>query len=334
MKLPFLDLRSLFRPKFSWLQVEVTTWCNAFCRYCPQTVYRDAWQRRHLSIELFQKLVPALARTELAHLQGWGEPFLHPDLFNMIALAKGAGCRVGVTTNGMLLTQKKIDLLLESGLDLIAFSLAGLGGTNDEAREGTGFDQVLKAIQMLSEARAGVGRPRINIAYMLLRSGLGDLEGLPGALKGLGVADVVVSTLDFAAAGPLEEECLPNSGEEYAELAARLTSLAQTAQRDGLNFSWNLKPPGERGLLCPENVQQALVVSAQGRVTPCVFTNLPVSGVNYRGREGEVAYQGLDFGNLGEESLEDIWRRREYADFRRSFLTGNLALPCRHCRKL
>jgi len=41
-------------------------------------------------------------------------------------MAKKTGCRVGTTTNGMLLGPDQIDLLVDSEIDFIAFSLAGL----------------------------------------------------------------------------------------------------------------------------------------------------------------------------------------------------------------
>ena len=101
--MPWRWLNPLLRPRLDWIQVEVTSYCNAACVYCPHTVYQGHWASRHLPLTTFAKLLPALARARLVYLQGWGEPLLHPDFFNMVALAKQAGCRVGTTTNGMLL---------------------------------------------------------------------------------------------------------------------------------------------------------------------------------------------------------------------------------------
>lgn len=337
MKLRWPDFASFLTPRFAWIQVEVTSFCNAACLYCPQTVYGHSWPRRHLPLSTFQKLLPDLARARLTYLQGWGEPFLHPDFFTLLTLAKQAGCRVGTTTNGMLLDQENIERLVATGIDVIAFSLAGLSDTNDAVRRGTRFDRVLEAIGALNraKARAGSSRPQINLAYMLLRSGLRDLEKLPGALQGLGIAEVVISTLDFVAAGELEAESLSGVGpEEFGDLSLRLKNLAALGPRHGLNISAQLAPPGERGSICPEKVQQALVVSADGAVSPCVFTNLPVSGVTYLGSAGEVPYRRLVLGNINAQPLAAIWRSPAYANFRRSFYTGKLALPCRNCRKL
>ena len=73
-------------------------------------------------------------------------------------------------------------------MDVLAFSLAGIGETNDAWRQGTSFQQVLEAIRSLQACKRRLGKltPRVHIAYMLLRSGLADLEKLPMALQGLG----------------------------------------------------------------------------------------------------------------------------------------------------
>jgi MoaA/NifB/PqqE/SkfB family radical SAM enzyme len=158
MKLPCFDWSSWTLPRTAWIQVEVTTRCNAACIYCPRTAYRDAWHDRSLSPATFRRLLPALKKTRLVHLQGWGEPFLHPDFFTLTAMAKEAGCRVSTTTNGMLLNAEKLLQVVASGLDLIAFSLTGLMERHDRARPGTSFRQVLSAIQTLNRLKAR--RPR------------------------------------------------------------------------------------------------------------------------------------------------------------------------------
>jgi MoaA/NifB/PqqE/SkfB family radical SAM enzyme len=329
------DFLSRVLPRAGWIQVQVTSCCHAACRYCPHTVYRDTWQSRHLPLATFQRLAPALPRKQLVYLQGWGEPFLHPDFFAMVALAKEAGCRVGTTTNGMLLDTRKTYALVKSGLDVIAFSLAGIKERNDAVRQGTSFAQVLSAIEALNRVKEAFGSatPAIHIAYMLLRSGLKDLEHLPRELKGLGLSQVVLSTLDFVPALDLEDEALPADAGEAAELRARLAELADLGRHYGLEISYRL-PAGGRTPMCPEQVQTSLVVGVDGAVSPCVYTNLPVSRATYAAHGTHQVYLPLTFGNVREEGLDAIWRKPEYAGFRRSFYTGRLITPCQHCRKL
>jgi MoaA/NifB/PqqE/SkfB family radical SAM enzyme len=337
MKLPWFDVSSWSIPRTAWIQVEVTSRCHAACVYCPHTVYRDVWQDRFLSLAGFRRLWPALQKTRLVHLQGWGEPFLHPDFFSLAALARQAGCRVGTTTNGMLLDDEKLRQVVGSGMDFIAFSLAGVGENHDRARPGTSFRKILECIQNLNRLKAAARRatPQIHIAYLLLKSSLSDLEKLPRILPGLGVSQVVISTLDFVPSRELAGERLRSADRPaYEDLQARLAQVAAAAGSLGVTVHYHLTPPGAPALLCPEHPHQALYVAADGAVSPCVFTNLPVSGVTYMGREGEQPYQPLVFGNLMEQELGAIWRRKAYVHFRRTFFTGRLATPCRQCLRL
>jgi MoaA/NifB/PqqE/SkfB family radical SAM enzyme len=336
MKLAWPDFSSWSLPRTDWIQVEVTSRCNAACFYCPRTAYGGAWQDRLLSLAAFQRLLPALKKTRLVHLQGWGEPFLHPDFLALTAMAKEAGCRVSTTTNGMLLDEARLRQVVNSGLDVIAFSMTGLEESHDRARPGTSFRKVLEAIQSLNRLKAGEGRatPQIHIAYMLLKSGIADLDKLPLLLSGLGVQQAVISTLDFVPTRELAgESFLSATMAEYEDLQARLAEVAAVSAGRGAPVHYRLKAPGGGGL-CPENPLRAFCMAADGAISPCVFTNLPVSGVTYLGRHGEQPYQPLSFGNLLEQDLGAIWRHQAYGNFRQAFFTGRPATSCRHCLKL
>jgi MoaA/NifB/PqqE/SkfB family radical SAM enzyme len=186
-------------PRLDWIQVEVSSHCPAACLYCPHTLYRQVWQQRHMSLDDFRRLSAAFAKTGMLYLQGWGEPLSHPELFEMVRLAKAAGCRVGLTTNGMLLDEEKCLRLVQGGVDIVALSLAGVDEKNDIIRQGTRFHQVVDAIQTLSRMKKLLGsvRPDVHLAYLMLRSRREEVEGLPVLLQRLNVKQAVISTLDF-----------------------------------------------------------------------------------------------------------------------------------------
>lgn len=331
-------LANLFHPRLDWVQVEVTTHCQAACSYCPRTVYRERWEGRHLAVDTFRRLLPVLKRARLVHLQGWGEPFLHPDFFTLVTLARQAGCRVGTTTNGMLLDADALRRLVDLEVSVVAFSLAGVGENNGLVRRGTRFGQVLRTIEALNAAKARKGSllPKVHVAYMALASNLHDLALLPRALAGLSVSQVVVSTLDFVASPALAQESLSLlPPEEYRDAAVRLEDLAARGRRQGLDFSYYLPSPEKPGPLCPENAARALCVAADGAVAPCVFLNLPVSGATHVTREGERPYRRLGFGRLRDaQPFLKIWRSPEYRAFRRAWGRGAPPPACRGCLKV
>lgn len=321
--------------QLEWMQIEVTTRCNASCNYCPRTTYRNSWDNRDLSFENFKALLPVIADTKMVHLQGWGEPFLHPHLFEMIVLAKKTGCKVGTTTNGMLLNRRRIEQLVKSGIDHVAFSLTGIGEKNDMARHKTQFTRILQAISDLAAQKKAlrVETPTISVAYLLLRSHLPDIDKIIPALAETGVQQVVISTLDFASHKNLWNERLtPANQAQYQEMKSLFDKLEREAETKGLGFFHNLVLPSTEGGTCTEKPRQALFVSSDGSVSPCVFTHIPVTG-SYCVNEGEeVAYRKLTFGCIADESLPAIWKSQGYREFRKSF--ESLPHPlCQRCPK-
>ncbi len=329
-------LHSLLLPSFDWIQVEVTSYCNAACIYCPHTVFRNRWMNRHMTLETFGRIIPAFKNTKLVYLQGWGEPFLNPHFFEMAGQAKKAGCRVGTTTNGTALDEGMIERILKTGMDVLSFSLAHTDARNDYIRQGARLEDVLDKIRRVTAAKkkAGTDKPAIHLAYLLLRSNKDDVKQLPQMLKGLGVSEVVVSTLDFPLSRELEKEVLfPKTGEEYEDLRSYLEEVRLEGEKVGVPIHYQIGHGGRRRLLCSENIEKAVVISAAGDVHPCVFTNLSLAA-EQGAPEDTAPVERLSFGNVNEQSLDKIWRSKSYKNFRRSFYHDRLASPCRHCSKL
>jgi MoaA/NifB/PqqE/SkfB family radical SAM enzyme len=329
--------RVLLDPK-DWIQIEVTSRCNAACSYCPRTVYHRQWNNRSMSLETFKLLIPVLRKTGLAYLQGWGEPFLNRDFPEMVRLAKEAGCTVGVTTNGVLLDAGLLEKIIDAGLDILAFSLAGTSPEhNDPARSGAPFKKVLEKMDLAGQVkeRRGQSSPVVHIAYMLLRSGLDDLDGLPGLMRDKGVDQAVVSVLDFEPGVELSHEVLaPGSLQEIRELEERFAGLRQKAQDMGLTIhtpEFSALP--QDGPVCAENVEHALFVSADGDVSPCVYANVPVTGADFARQGRPEPYTRNVFGNISRQLLPVIWREKGYEAFRLGLSQGRPAEICRNCPK-
>jgi len=219
----------------------------------------------------------------------------------------------------------------------LAFSLAGVDEKNDALRRGTSLDTILRTIHILHEVKKNLGKelPAIHIAYMLLRSRLEDIERLPHFLQGLAVNQVVVSTLDFVACKELEgETIIPSTAKEYEELRTRLDAVKVETEQFGVECHYRLQRPGECSTTCTENIQRSLFVSSDGMVSPCVFTNLPISQETQICFNGDRRYRHLIFGNVGDAPIGDIWQGRAYRDFRKSFYGKQLQSICKECPKL
>lgn len=310
-----------------WVQVEVTTRCNAGCVYCPRTEARGAWRDKDMDFGLFARLVPQLSRVAHVHLQSWGEPLLHPRFLDMVRLAKGRGLRTGATSNAALLDEAMAEEIVRSGLDILGLSLAGTGQAHDAARPGAPLAGVLAAMRHVAEARSRLhaSTPALHVAYMLLRGAEDELDGLPDLLEDTGVSAVVISTLDHVASPALMERVFSDPA-EAERLAPRLDDLAGRLAPQGISLHYRL-PRSSPAASCPENPCHALVVDAWGGVSPCVYTSIPTPHPH------PAAAQRLSFGSVDETRLTAIWKRPAHAAFRSAWETGAPPERCLACPK-
>jgi MoaA/NifB/PqqE/SkfB family radical SAM enzyme len=125
----FVNKSLLKRRKLSFyplsLVVYLTKRCNYKCSFCyAQDSLNPRNFENDLSLEQMKEILnnPFGRRALRVGLLG-GEPFLNRDIFALIKLLKKHGKITTVVSNASLITQEKIPLLLDSGLDVLGLSL-------------------------------------------------------------------------------------------------------------------------------------------------------------------------------------------------------------------
>jgi len=172
-------LQKIIRPTI--LQVETTNDCIMTCRIC---------MRRHLNrpigymnFEEFKKL--PLQHFDEICLHGWGEPLLHPQIFDFIRYVKSLGKKASLCTNGILV-DKKLDEIFESGLDELSFGIYTLKGK----------EKVLQNIEEVIKEKRRRGRgPVVYLDVTIFRD---SLEEIPEIVKfgiDVGVDGIVLHRL-------------------------------------------------------------------------------------------------------------------------------------------
>ncbi|MDD2838810.1 radical SAM protein [Sulfuricurvum sp.] len=80
-------------------QIEITTYCNAQCFYCPN----EYLPKHHMALEEFQTIVDNCPKGSTVLMQGTGEPLLHPRFWEMVVYVKSKNnLNVGIITNGTI----------------------------------------------------------------------------------------------------------------------------------------------------------------------------------------------------------------------------------------
>lgn len=318
-------------PTLDWVQVEVTTYCNGSCIYCPHTVLRNRWVNRHMPIELFHELVPFFWHTDLVYLQGWGEPLLNNDFFEMVRICKNQGKRVGFTTNGMLLTEDTVQTLIDLELDIMGISLAGTtAGTHNRIRKGTDLNKIISHLERLCEIKAEKKsrEPAVHLAYLMLKSNFHELKDILPLAKKVGAKQVVASNLTMIVDPELFAEAIFNDTERTDYYRNTLEDIRHRAASKGIIFDYHGPGLDDTFFGCRENVHHACVISVEGEVVPCVLVN-PVLCQNreindgkppcYTFKDQSLPITGMSFGNVRNESLTRIWNKKEYSGFRDLF---------------
>lgn len=94
-------------------QIDTTNFCNAKCSYCPHPTHER--KRGFISEETFAAVLRSM-ENRVVSLHHFGEPLLHKKLENLVEYAVQEGFTVGFSTNAQILTQERLERLVDLGL--------------------------------------------------------------------------------------------------------------------------------------------------------------------------------------------------------------------------
>ncbi|MFI5329474.1 MAG: radical SAM/SPASM domain-containing protein [Desulfobaccales bacterium] len=320
------SLNSFFRrfwvskpPAFQYLQVEVTTRCDlSGCLMCPRSAWPERWLHQDLSWQNFERLIPALKFFKHVHLSGWGEPLLHPRLWDMAQAARSQGCTVSLTTNGMNLTEAMQVQVLEH-LDMVAVSLDGATAeTFERLRPGADFQRVTQQVAALCSRKRSLGRPRpeVVLLFMKMRPNLTELPAFIELAASFGVDRVNATNLDFIPNPAMEGLSLIAPSPPSRKIAEVLERAGQKARELNLPFRDLSLISADDLMVCAANPLENVFVTASGDLAPCVYLGLPLSGdFSRQFFQKSVTAQNYLYGSIHLQEFLEIFQQRAYQEF-------------------
>ena len=337
------------------LYIEPTSVCNLNCVTC----IRKNWQESngYLSQPTFNRLVKqmkALPSLESVMFGGFGEPMSHPDILTMVKAIHELGIKTGMTTNGTQLTHDKIMGLFEAGLDDLWVSIDSVRPSKfNEIREGADFDQVydhlkhFKTINKKSNHKIHLG-----IAFVVTKDNVEDLSRLRHFAGSVWAEKISISN-----AIPYDQEM----AEKLLYNKRLFNAWAHQEDRDNLigfkevvipevslpKMDYNdltkeplhalhssmmkirllNEPYKEHKDTCRFIHESNCFIRWDGMVSPCMgLLHDYTTYLNSHKREIKAHY----FGDIQEESLQDIWQSKVYHEFREKVYDFDFS-PCVHC---
>ena len=173
-----------FSRKLRDIRISVTDRCNFRCSYCmPKEIYNSNYKffkkSEILSFEEIIRVTKILASfgVKKVRLTG-GEPLLRKNIHLLVSELKKINeiQDISMTTNGVLLSEKKAELLKDSGLNRITFSLDSLNDKRFKVISGSKYSSkdVLEGID--NAKKAGFKNIKVN---MVVKKNINDNDIIP-----------------------------------------------------------------------------------------------------------------------------------------------------------
>ena len=319
------------------VQIEPVGQCNLRCAMCPIELRPESEPGRppaHMSLSVFRRLVDAFGPIEELHLQGLGEPLLHPHFFELVAYAAQRGIKVSTNTNMTLMTEARAAACAASGLHDLHVSLDAATAPIFEAiRRRASFRKVLRNLRRVMAARvvASSALPHVHLVAVAMRRNLGELPALVRLAHAEGAESLSVQHLchDFAEAA-LPERYRPMRafveaetllGEDPVRVEAAFAEARVEAARLGVPL--RLPRLGARrhardvpGRKRCDSPWRSAYVSHDGQAMPCCMVATP---------------DRASFGNMAEEGVAAVWGNDAYQSFRDALASTEPPDVCRGC---
>lgn len=312
-------------PDIKKVYIEVTTKCNFSCITCIRSSWQD--ELAHMKWETFESIVKnlkELPNLEVVHFGGFGEPLMHPLIFDMLRVVKKLGVRVEMITNGSYLHEENSQQLIDMELDFLYTSLDGPNEHEyNEIRQGASFRCIYHNILRLQALKAAhkMTKPELGIEFVAMKKNFDSLPDLIRLAWDLNARKVIVTNL-LPYHESMKDEIVYDTDDTVCMFGQDSLLMSLRAQMA------NMKLRTER--TCKFVQDKALCINYQGFISPCYALMHNYYCYIYGRKKQMYPYYP---GNINEKKLTAIWMEPEYVQFRQK--VSDYDFPsCTDCRLL
>jgi MoaA/NifB/PqqE/SkfB family radical SAM enzyme len=280
------------------LVVETGTVCNLVCPTCPtpRDVVVGARTAKNMDFESFKKIINNAYKSFSGVLLYWtNEPLLNKDIVNMVRYCNELNLYTFISTNLMLLNEKKFKELINAGLDEILVCIDGFSPeTYEPFRKGAKFETIKKNVENICKMKTELktASPWIEIQYIETKQNSKETEACKEWAKEIGIDGFHVEELYVV---------------EYLDDVERLREEFYTEKK------WKERNTKTAKKVCTNpNLQVCVLVD--GQVTICCHD---IKGA-------------CNCGNLCEDSFERIAKDKRYLEIKKKGKKRELGI-CRRC---
>lgn len=284
------------------ISIEPTTQCNLECPECPSGVKFFTRPTGYISIDLFQRLLNQ-THSHLLYMYFYfqGEPYLHPQFFELVNAAASRKIYTVTSTNAHFLGKRKAEETVKSGLDRIIISIDGTTQeTYSKYRIGGSLKKVLEGTKNLVEAKNILQSktPHIVFQFIVMRHNEHQMGEAKQLAKSIGVDELKFKTVqvyDFE-----HNADLVPLNETFSRY--EINSVNPSIKNKLLNHCWKL--------------WHSCVMTWDGKIVPCCF-------------DKDASHR---LGDIKENSFSTIWKSDAYRNFRTKIIRSRSSIDiCTNC---
>ncbi|MBU1124648.1 MAG: radical SAM protein, partial [Candidatus Omnitrophica bacterium] len=315
----------------------ITDQCNVRCQFC--NFWKGIYRAEHKAVLSTSEVKNILTEMSILSIPSvvltGGEPFLRPDIMEILDYAIEKIPYLRVQTNATLISEAAIERIVkESLLDEIWISLDGIGATHDRLRGREGvFDKVMSTLSHLKNYKQRYKRyaPHIVIHTAVSNATIDEFSSILSLCVDYRVGEWYLSHItDVTTQRIYETENVLQSNDFYSQQMRSYGKVKET------------------GVVFPAKIRDQIAVARKKGLTVFVDPLLYGSGRNLRPRNkclllwantyispyGDIlTCPMLDryvLGNLSNASLMDIWNSEKIKRVR--LLSSQKRLPiCEDC---
>jgi radical SAM protein with 4Fe4S-binding SPASM domain len=285
------------------ISVEPTTSCNLRCPECPSGLRSFTRATGSLKTPLFHSVIDQLAPA-LSYLIFYfqGEPYLNPQLLDMVQYAASKNIYTATSTNAHYLTEEAARKTVESGLDRLIISIDGsTQEAYEQYRVGGNLGKVIEGTKNIIQAKRNLKSktPHVIFQFLVVKPNEHQIDDVRKLGYSLGVDEIAFKTAQIY---------------DFKNGSELMPSL-QKYSRYRKNGDGTYRIKNDLSSHCWK-MWNSCVITWDGKVIPCCFD--------------KDAHFVL--GDLNKNSFEEIWRGEKYEEFRSTLLRSRSEIEmCKNC---
>lgn len=282
--------------------IEPINYCNLKCPACS-TIRIENSEKRMMTMDEYLGIIKQIPENSIISLYHYGESFLHPDIIDMIKIAKSRNMIVYMHSN-LNINKSILPEIVSSGIDLLSASIDGASKeTYEKFRKKGNYELAWSNFKELDKLREQAKSSFIFIwQFIVNKFNEHEVETAKKLIKTF-KSNPRLSLIPMGF-----RQDMPDYYNYSDEDLIRFTKMWLPDDQKYISdyFKNGFKKPIIDNIRC-NFLWDSLMITANGDILPCCFT--------YQKKHS--------FGNIFDTPLKEIWNNELYQSSRQMFIDTN-----------